>query len=110
MRGINRMRMGDDEQSLQDGELAGGQVEFVDPWVGQYLADYYIIRRIGEGGMGIVYLARHQSLDRLAAVKFLGAHMVNDKSYIERFLNEARGAAKLNHPNIVAVYDAGSIG
>jgi serine/threonine-protein kinase len=102
--------MGDDEQSLQDGELAGQNVGYVDPWVGQYLADYYIIRRIGEGGMGIVYLARHQSLDRLAAVKFLGAHMVNDKSYIDRFLNEARGAAKLNHPNIVAVYDAGSIG
>lgn len=102
--------MGDDEQSLQDGELAGQEVGCVDPWVGQYLSDYYIIRRIGEGGMGIVYLARHQSLDRLAAVKFLGAHMVDDKSYIDRFLNEARGAAKLNHPNIVAVYDAGSIG
>jgi eukaryotic-like serine/threonine-protein kinase len=108
------MRMGDDEQSLQDGEAteqpAAEEVSFVDPWVGQYLADYYIIRRIGEGGMGIVYLARHQSLDRLAAVKFLGAHMVDDKAYIERFLNEARGAAKLNHPNIVGVYDAGSIG
>lgn len=117
-------RMGDEEQSLQDGEVTGEQppgeqppgeqpqeeVAYVDPWVGQYLADYYIIRRIGEGGMGIVYLARHQSLDRLAAVKFLGAHMVTDKAYIERFLNEARGAAKLNHPNIVAVYDAGSIG
>ena len=102
--------MGDDEQSLRDGELAGQEVGNVDPWVGQYLADYYIIRRIGEGGMGIVYLARHQSLDRLAAVKFLGAHMVTDTSYIERFLNEARGAAKLNHPNVVAVYDAGSLG
>ena len=116
LRVISRKRMGDDEQSLQggDGEVAGQpageEVAYVDPWVGQYLADYYIIRRLGEGGMGIVYLARHQSLDRLAAVKFLGAHMVDDKGYIERFLNEARGAAKLNHPNIVAVYDAGSMG
>ena len=81
-----------------------------DPWVGQHLADYYIIRRIGEGGMGVVYLARHQSLDRLAAIKFLGAHMVNDKDYIERFLLEARGAAKLNHRNLITVHDAGSLG
>jgi len=109
-------KMGDDEQSLQDqngevaGQPAGEEIAYVDPWVGQYLSDYYIIRRIGEGGMGIVYLARHQSLDRLAAVKFLGAHMVDDKGYIDRFLNEARGAAKLNHPSIVSVYDAGSIG
>lgn len=86
------------------------QEEFYDPWLGQELAGYQIIKRIGEGGMGIVYLGKHESLGRLAAIKFLGAHMIDDKAYIERFLHEARGAAKLNHPNIVQVYDAGSMG
>ena len=112
--------MADDEQSIEKpGEPGPAPADdaspvpddtAMDPWIGQLLAGYYIIRRIGEGGMGIVYLARHQSLNRLAAVKFLGAHMVTDKAYIERFLHEARGAAKLSHPNIVSVFDAGSMG
>jgi serine/threonine protein kinase len=96
--------MADEESSLPD------EGEFVDPWLGQDLAGYKIMERIGEGGMGIVYLGRHESLGRLAAIKFLGAHMVSDKAYIDRFLHEARGAAKLNHPNIVQVYDAGTMG
>ena len=41
------------------------QEEHADPWIGQMLSGYHVIRRIGEGGMGIVYLTRHQSLDRL---------------------------------------------
>jgi len=101
---------GDDPSSRRPDDDAGAEGGFVDPWIGQDLAGYTIIERIGEGGMGIVYLGRHESLGRLAAIKFLGAHMVDDKAYIERFLHEARGAAKLNHPNIVQVYDAGSMG
>ena len=97
---------GDPETPVAPQEDEG---EFIDPWIGQDLAGYTIVERIGEGGMGIVYLGRHESLGRLAAVKFLGAHMVNDKAYIERFLHEARGAAKLNHPNIVQVYDSGAL-
>ena len=105
--------MGDDENPAASAGSEGAippEGEFFDPWIGQNLAGYTIIQRIGEGGMGIVYLGRHESLGRLAAIKFLGAHMVDDKAYIERFLHEARGAAKLNHPNIVQVYDAGSMG
>ena len=105
--------MGDEETQVPDPDsenpVSPPEGEFVDPWIGQDLAGYTIIERIGEGGMGIVYLGRHESLGRLAAVKFLGAHMVNDKAYIERFLHEARGAAKLNHPNIVQVYDSGAL-
>src|SRR3989344_2979558 len=81
-----------------------------DPWIGQNLAGYVILQRLGEGGMGVVYLARHQSLDRLAAVKFLPSDMVNDAAFIELFLREAKAAAKLSHPNIVAVHDAGVMG
>lgn len=81
-----------------------------DPWIGLTLAGYVIIRRLGEGGMGVVYLARHQSLDRLAALKFLPAEMSNDAAFIELFLREAKAAAKLSHPNIVDVHDAGVVG
>jgi len=81
-----------------------------DPWIDQVLAGYIIIRRLGEGGMGVVYLARHQSLDRLAALKFLPAEMASDASFVELFLREAKAAAKLAHPNIVDVHDAGVVG
>jgi len=105
--------MGDDESAIPGADPENpmpDQGGFFDPWLGQELAGYKLQRRLGEGGMGIVYLGRHESLGRLAAIKFLGAHMVDDKEYISRFLHEARGAAKLNHPNIVQVYDAGTMG
>lgn len=60
--------------------------------------------------MGVVYQAQHPSLDRYAAVKFLAANLAIDKTYIDMFLREAKAAAKLNHPNIIAIYDAGSVG
>lgn len=60
--------------------------------------------------MGIVYQAQHPNLDRYAAVKFLAANLAMDKTYIDMFLREAKAAAKLNHPNIIAIYDAGSVG
>ena len=60
--------------------------------------------------MGVVYQARHPSLERYAAVKFLAANLAMDKTYIDMFLREAKAAAKLNHPNIIAIYDCGSVG
>jgi protein kinase-like protein len=98
---------GDETQIPESGQP---QDQYLDPWIGQMLSGYHVIKRIGEGGMGIVYLARHQSLDRLAAVKFLGSHMIHDSSYVQRFFQEARAAATLNHPNLVGVYDAGMVG
>ena len=63
---------------------------------------------LGCGGMGAVYKARQTSLDRLVAVKVLPPQMAEDEAeYIERFKNEARTMAKMNHPAIVAVYDFG---
>jgi serine/threonine-protein kinase len=100
----------DENTQLPDPSQIPIQEGFVDPWVGQMLSGYHLIKRVGEGGMGIVYMARHQSLDRLAAVKFLGAHMIGDPAYIQRFFQEARAAATLNHPNLVSVYDAGRVG
>lgn len=66
---------------------------------------YELLKELGRGGMGIVYLARDVQLDRQVAIKFLGAAMDDNDEYRNRFIREAKAAAKVNHPNIVAVYD-----
>ena len=63
--------------------------------------------RLGLGGMAVVHLARDTALDRPVAVKFLAEHLDGDRELRERFLREARYAAKLSHPNVVAIYDTG---
>ncbi len=67
---------------------------------------YALEREIGRGGMGIVYLGRDLKLDRPVALKTLPPHLAADAAIRERFLREARTAAKLSHPNIVPVYRA----
>jgi serine/threonine protein kinase/tetratricopeptide (TPR) repeat protein len=66
-----------------------------------------ILEPIGQGGMGAVYKARQPALDRLVALKILAPRSGGDVDFAERFTREARALAKLNHPNIVAVYDFG---
>ena len=68
-----------------------------------------ILELIGRGGMGAVYKARQPDLDRFVAVKILPQEIQGDPGFGDRFLREARTLAKLNHPNIVAVYDFGQI-
>lgn len=69
---------------------------------------YEKIRRIAQGGMGEVYLARQTGvLDRLAILKSLRGDLASDKDLVEQFLDEARVAATLNHPNIVSIFDVG---
>src|SRR5690348_4321809 len=70
---------------------------------------YALEREIGQGGMGVVYLARDLKLDRPVAIKTLPPHLSNDASVRERFLREARTAAALSHPNIVPIYRADEI-
>ncbi len=79
-----------------------------DPLVGQHVSNYEILRRLGQGGMGVVYLARHVTLERNVAIKFLAGQLSSNPDYVNRFLREARAAARLNHPNIISVYDAGA--
>jgi tRNA A-37 threonylcarbamoyl transferase component Bud32 len=69
-----------------------------------------ILELLGQGGMGAVYKARQPGLDRLVALKILPPEAVRDPSFAERFGREARALAKLNHPNIVSVYDSGKTG
>ena len=69
-----------------------------------------ILKLIGRGGMGAVYQARQPKLDRLVALKILPASAATDPGFKERFEREAKALARLNHPNIVAVYDFGTAG
>ncbi len=71
---------------------------------------YEVGEKIGEGGMALVYRARHIRLDREVALKLLLPEYSDDDSFAERFLREARIAAKLNHPNIVQIYDVDKCG
>ena len=76
--------------------------------VGSILADrYHVIRRIGEGGMGQVYLAEHVKMKRKSAVKVLHQGMVHDPDAISRFNREASNASQIQHPNVAAIYDFG---
>ena len=68
---------------------------------------YEILAKIGEGGRGTVYRARQLSLDRLVAVKILSPELASDAEYTAKFLEEARAAGKLSHPNIVQAIEAG---
>jgi serine/threonine protein kinase len=72
---------------------------------GSIIGHYRIIERIGAGGMGEVYLAEDTKLDRKVALKFLPLHLCQDPECRARFTREAQAAAKLDHPNIVAVHE-----
>lgn len=76
---------------------------------GALLGQYEILREVGRGGMGIVYLARDLKLDRLIAIKTLPATLASDQVIRARFLREARTAAGLSHPSIVPVHRADEI-
>ncbi len=73
-----------------------------------FLVGPYVIQSpVGQGGMGIVYLARHASLDRKVALKVLSTDRAKEPLSLDRFLREARAVAALDHPNIVRLYDIG---
>lgn len=79
-----------------------------DPFVGRTLDEKYLVEeQLGAGGMGAVYRARHLSMDRPVAIKFLQQRFLEDEAARVRFQTEARAAVKLRHPNAVSVTDFG---
>jgi hypothetical protein len=77
--------------------------------IGQTLGSYRVVSKIGEGGMGVVYLAEHEFLQRKAAVKVLLPVFSNDQEVVNRFINEAKAATVIHHPGIVQVFDFGKL-
>ena len=71
------------------------------------LAQFVLLGRLGQGGMGVVYRARDEKLRRAVAVKVLPRAVSDDEESRSRFLREARAAAAINHPNVATIYDAG---
>ena len=75
--------------------------------IGTRLNNYEIVSLLGEGGMGMVYLARHPYMGRRAAVKVLRPELLHDKSLVARFMEEARATNAIQHPNIIDIIDVG---
>jgi serine/threonine protein kinase/Flp pilus assembly protein TadD len=73
--------------------------------IGTTISHYKILEKLGEGGMGIVYKAEDTKLDRIVAIKFLPSHLSASAENKARFIQEAKAAASLNHPNILGVYE-----
>jgi len=74
---------------------------------GTHLGHYEINSKIGEGGMGEVYLAQDTELDRRVALKILPADLAANQDRMRRFVQEAKAASALNHPNILTIQEIG---
>lgn len=74
----------------------------------QTFAHFKIIKKLGAGGMGEVYLAEDSKLNRKVALKVLLADYFDNPEHLERFNREARTAAQISHPNVMSIYDIGS--
>ena len=106
---------------LQCGDVFGPEVRFCprdgsalrpkarpESLVGQVIAErYHILGKLGEGGMGMVYLAEHVRMGRRCAVKVMNPILLHDPDSVSRFSREAANASRINHPNVAAIYDFG---
>ena len=92
----------------KDGTALRTQGSPVSDLVGSVIAErYHVIRKLGEGGMGTVYLAEHVKMGRKSAVKVMNPGMGQDADAISRFNREASNASRINHPHVAGIYDFG---
>ena len=81
-----------------------------DPWINRTIDNrYQILEKIGRGGMGVVYKVEHTQMGKVAALKLLHSNLARDKDLTKRFQREATSISRLNHPNIVQVFDFGRV-
>src|SRR5215475_2764945 len=73
--------------------------------IGRTISHYVVLEQIGAGGMGVVYRAHDERLDRDVALKVLSPELAKDQEFLARFRREARTLSKLNHPNVATVHD-----
>src|SRR5689334_1527549 len=70
------------------------------------IGNYHVLDRLGAGGMGTVYKARHRRMKRVVAIKVLSRAVAGSEKFVQRFQREVEAVARLSHPNIVMAYDA----
>ena len=109
---LMKVGLGTATGAVENTPLTSAPPPFVPPSLAelaQRFPQYDFLERIGQGGMGAVYKARQKSLDRLVALKILAPRRETDPHFAERFALEARTLARLNHPNIISVFDFGRL-
>jgi serine/threonine-protein kinase len=100
------------QQLVKCGWLTAFQLGWLNQGRGRelFLGPFVLLDLLGKGGLGQVFRARHQTLNRVQAVKLIAPHLAHDPAVRERFLREARALADLAHPHIVTIFDAGAAG
>src|SRR5262249_6661454 len=100
------------KQLIQRGWLTAYQAKHLLAGRGEELVvgAYMVLDRLGEGGNGQVFKARHQTMGRIVALKVLHKELLADKEAVGRFYREIEAVSQISHPNIVHAYDAGPIG
>jgi serine/threonine protein kinase len=108
---VNRMVQDFDPNAPTVPDRSGTAASSTGPSLaGRRIGDYQVVRELGRGGMGVVYLAHDASLQRDVAIKVLQPALASDPEFETRFIREARTSAKIEHPNVVPVYTAGRDG
>jgi Tol biopolymer transport system component len=107
---INRIEQDDRITNFHSGATGGLSRDWqAGLAVGRKIHQYELLSLLGAGGMGEVYLARDNQLDRQIALKLLPSHFTTDVAHVRRFEREARAASSLNHPNIITIHEIGEV-
>ncbi|MBU1535414.1 serine/threonine protein kinase, partial [Myxococcota bacterium] len=80
-----------------------------DALIGKHIGSFKVLATLGEGAYGTVYQGVHPTIGRMVAIKVLNAAWSSDSSIVNRFIDEARSANSINHPNIIQIYDFGQL-